>query len=539
MGFVTDLYPTEKTEDKMLRGFTIVISLLALALLCAPIAAQTDTHKPLPRDVAVDCSGNRTEGHIRAIDEDGTVHFADDRIADLSQIERIVFNTSNPLPPEAIRRALIYRLVDGTAFNAKLVAWSDDRVTLRTEFAGEIVVSADVLRGVECVLNFRLPREGRTDHDIVITAKEEIVCDVLPFKTEQDSYGKSLVCKIEYTVDGKTQSLPVRDVKGILFHNQDTLDPAEMPEGWYASVRLVNGDQFYGVLDGFAEGRLHLVTRCAGEVIFERRYLAEVAFSKRLGLDRANLLVCDQRTRQVFELDESLRTAWTYQMQGGSYPTFATHTPDDAFIIAYPNNLTMIKVDRNKKEIWRFTPNPRNPYIPLQAYGLANGNTVALFRDRTGRMTNLVELDDKGKEIRTLIGNGDIFYFEPIGDGRMIAFRNNTSSVVYLDRNGQPIKTAYKGSVNGLHALPGGGFAVLDIRKRQIISYSESGSQIGTIGSLDSSIRTFTVTPEGNILVYARDGGSAYKFLEYTPQGNKVSAMEADQQNLSPAYIGY
>ena len=521
----------------MLRGFTIVISLLALALLCTPIVAQ-DKPDTAPRDAVYDVSGGCHKGRIETIDEDGTVHFADGHTAAISEVACINFNTDHPLPAEALRRELIYRLVDGTAFTAKLAAWNGDRVVLRTEFAGDIVLDAKILRGVECSLGFHLPKEGRTDHDVIITAEEEIVCDVQPLKTEKDSYGKSLVCKIEYVVGGKTQSLPVGRIKGIVYRNRDPLDPAEIPEGWYANVRLINGDRFYGTLDGFADGKLRLVTRCAGMMAIERRYIAEVVFSKSLGSSTRNLLVCDFGRRKVVELDAAMQVVWSYTPPDGMMPNFATHANNGNIIIVCGNKRTVFEIDHQNNMVWKYDKQNTNYYY--WNHPLANGNYLQCRRNGRG-VADIVELDSQGQEIRAIAYKPSLsVFFDVIGDDQLVVYLSGQASIYFLDMQGNLIHEMRLKTYNAecVHAMPGGGFAILSFIKKQVIVFDAKRNPIGYVPVPTKDTKFFDVNDRGNIVFYepCADG---YWIKEYNIQGEKVAEWKIVRPDFTISYFGY
>ena len=522
----------------MLRVFTIAISLLALALLCAPITAQDDTVKPPPpkpvRDIVIDGSGNRFDGRITAIDEDGTVRFADGRIADLSQAARITFNVEDPLPAEALRRALVYRLVDGTAFNAQLVEWKGERVVLHTDFAGDIALDAKTLRGVECALDFHLPPEGRSDHDVIITANEEIVCDVLPLKLEKDSYDRSLVCKVEYVIDGKTQDMPIGRIKGVIYRNQDPCDPDKIPEGWYAHVYLVNGDRLCGVLDGFAEDKLRLVTRCAGVVEIERRYINEVVFSERLNFREHNLLLCDTKSRRIIELDHNMVEAWSYSLPGGHDPTFATTLPNGNIFVVCASRGTLLEISHTKTIVWQES----SLGYCFCARTTANGNVVVSWRSPNGA-NGLTEYTPDHKKVREISLSLIVTYFAVLPNGEIIAFLPQIQGVGLIDINGKMKRQkGIGGRPHYLCALPDGGFGILHAAMGKIEIYDAAWNQTKIVPVTHPETYTFAVNPDGNV-VYYEHNGNGYKIVEYTTKGELVSKKDIRNASLKIDFIGY
>ena len=520
-------HSTLRVRRKKMRQRMIPAFLCALLAVSATLRADDED---AVRDRLVSDGGDVLTGLIEKIDEDGTIYVRmqgseKPLTVSITQLSHIYFNVHKDLPPDIIKKAFVYTLIDGTRITGRVVEWADEKLTIFNEYGREIEFSLKNIRHIsissatfmrKTIGDLHMPWNTGSEDILVLNDGRQIKCELLPLVPVKSESGRMIVEKVEYKVGEETKSISITEVSGLVFPRKPPPRDKKPQEGWYALVSMPNYDRLPGVIDSMEDGKLRLITQYMGVVNINRSLIQIVTFSTLLSFHYGHTLICDHSSNRVVELDMQMNEVWFY---GVTTPKHATRLQNGNMLITGSSGV--IEVDHQKQIVWK----KERLSSPTCAIRLKNGNTLIAERDRR----RIIEVKPDGSIAGTYFDRQCYSqYIEELPNGNILVCDQGRGRVFEGTRDGKNtiVRQWTFSNPQCARALPDGKIAVLEQGRRRIVIMSGDGKHLSTISDINHWTLRFAITGEGNILVAVHPGNNQSvppRLREYSPEGKLIS----------------
>ena len=287
------------------------ITVLLLMLMIIAIGADVNAsaaEQAAPRDIITSTDGASVRGQILAISSDGRISIKaeDGAVAEMNllNVTRIILNAGREQPPVYLNGTVSLRLAAGSRITGKIKETSGETVVIENDYCTATVRLLGIT-GISFGTNRALPRIDGTSDAIVIIYQPalEVKCKVI-------SIGDN---KVKFKVGDTVHTALFEHVVGIAFARPDVPPGAREADGWYASVRMANGDRLAGTVEKMDGGALTLLTQYAGAVALKREAVERMSFSPTIAFSCGNLLISDAVGGRVVLFSDDGKELWEYR----------------------------------------------------------------------------------------------------------------------------------------------------------------------------------------------------------------------------------
>jgi hypothetical protein len=512
---------------------TIMFALMILAAFASPERAIGADAAPL--DAVISLDGATVRGRITRITADGrlTMRNADDSGAsemNLLRVKRIVLNPGRELQRDYFTGAVAFHLADGSRITGSIKEWRDDAVEVVNDYCSATIprraitsASIDVNRAV------MLPRSEGADDIIVVREKPDVrqKCKILSFSDSE----------VKFKIGDTTHTAPLNQVVGVAPGGSDMPPRKRDADGWYAAVRMANGDRLSGLVQKMDGAALTLLTRYAGAVALKREAVDRLDFSASSAFSYGGLLVSDPVGGRVAMFNDEGRILW--ESPGASCGSDATAL----------SNGQVLTVSDFADTVKRLAANGRA--INALDAGLKRLTSIALLDNgdclvAEGRGGALYRITPNGKIVAKFFENqvrADP-YIRTMVDGKVLLVDGkNRVSKWSLEEN-RMIWSFTVEDVRGAADLGGGRIAVLT--KNALLVVDEYGKEKWRLKADIPDFRRVGVciTHDGNILfpvtrqwVSEERRGKTTVILTYSPDGEKMREVPLEGEGFPVASL--
>ena len=286
-----------------ITGFLPTLMIIALSAGAAAAAAEQSP----PRDIITSTDGVSIRGQVLAISGDGRVSIqSESGVAEMNllAINRVILNAGREATPPYLNGTVRLRLADGSRITGKIREARGEIIVIENDYC----TAAVRLRGIASISfgpnRAALPRPGDASDIIVIVYQPDVTvkCRIISISDN----------RVHFKIGEAEHSALFDHVIAVAFARPDS-PPVREAEGWYASVRMTNGDLLAGTLEEMDGGALTLLTRYAGEVILKREAVERISFSPLSGFSCGDLLVSDPAGGRVVMFGGDGRQLWEYR----------------------------------------------------------------------------------------------------------------------------------------------------------------------------------------------------------------------------------
>jgi HEAT repeat protein len=226
------------------------------------------------------------------------------------------------------------------------------------------------------------------------------------------------------------------------------------------------------------------------------------------------------RNGKVVELDKDNKVKWEIDLEGNSYPYYASKSRHDRVLICEWQTAKVSERDLKGKALWSKQMNFNSR--PVGADRLPNGNTLIIGQN------SLIEVDRDGKDVKTIYtrpnSNQDIVTAGRHRDGTYTVLTQN-GTVYRLDSSGKELKNygigGYVGYSVGVkcHYLPNGGVVIPDYSRSKVREYDANGKQLTEISATYPT--SVTKMSNGNFSYLSRNNNT---LIEMNKEGKQISS---------------
>ena len=536
--------------------------LLAIGLIFS-IRASLDAIDPPPKptDSLQAIGEHKLYGEIHEITEDGEIrmkatfsssayHKSRSVSYNTGQIRYMCFNIrGKTLPQPELQPCPYFHLIDGSIVCMDNITWENDTLTIKTSYSTDIKVPKRFLQFVT-LANRKplLPPENTKGSDFILWdeptktgghIKSKIKCKILSIKRTLQAGREVNQFELDCLVNGKEQVIRGINFLYAAFNTENLAKVKKASKGFYAQVRMLNGNLLKGVLGKMKDGKIHLITQLMGEVVIDKAYVDEIYFTEKLTPDSEKLLICDSSNHKVMEfaleLGQEPKKVWTYTMPGNGKPKFATHTKKDNILIVDEQNGGVYEVNHKKEIVWQIAGLDK----PTCARRLPDGDTIISFRKAKPEMA-YGRFNAKGQRIASYHSGSKtlgIDFFSLFEDGQWIGVTDCNSCVTVctpkLDRT--VLKFA-GGSIHSVFQAHTSNYAM-----QKSISILVPGSLKG-MGIPTANRVPFGFDKFGHIMAIAqytgRENADIY-LRQYTQRSHMIGVWTIAKPDFKFNFIGY
>jgi len=496
-----------------------IILLMASALAIAALVpgARTFAADAATPDSIITTDGATVRGRVLGIAAAGTIKMEGGGVVSEVSIlaaKRVNLNAGREFPPDYVKVFITFHLADGSRITASIKEWRDEAVVVENGYCSATIARRAIVSIAFGPFQFMpLPRNEGPDDVIVIADRPDVKvkCKIL---SVSDSEARFKIGETEH-------SAPLFYVVAVAPAAPDA-PPRPDAGGWYASVRMANGDHLVGAVEGMDEDSLRLVTRHAGAIAVKRAAVNGMNFSTSALFSAGEFLVTDPSGGRVALFSSDGAMIWQYN--GACAGSDAAALPDGTFLIVSDFADSIKLLTPNGKEAR--TVKPALKRIETVAL-LENGNYLAA----EGTGGRLVEITPEGHFAREFFNGqiqaGPVVRAMPGGEVLLVDGTNRVSRWSLAEK-----KLTWSITVEGvLGAADMGQGEVAVAAKDALILFDKDGKEKWRVQAQYPKYRRvgICVTADGTIVIpvtrwWMDEQGKGYKtcLAEYSPDGRKL-----------------
>ena len=480
----------------------IVFSLISISLLVLgylPIHSQSDS-KGSSGDTVVFSKGGSIAGKLVSISKDGFVEMVDkdgSRVTTLLDgISRITLGDN--IVSSSQKNASKIRLTSGGIMYGIIKSFNKDRFEIAIDGDWVISTAKHNIKYVILSQSADISKLKDEKKDVIITA------DGIEYGTLKKLDATAAIIEI----NGEAKEIKKDSLLAISIYSEKV--NVRVTGGWFAKIKLKDGNWFVGDIDTFNGKELHLYSSIFGRVKLSKDRVNYIVLVTHPTLSLGNIIICE--SNRVRELDIDKKEIWSFS-NNISTPLSATKLESGNVLICNSGYSQVIEVNQKGEIVWQYNSN-----YPYDAVRLENGNT--LVSEYYGN--RVVEIDSKGAVAKTIYNINYPTSVQRLENGNTLICSHN-SKLIEVDKDGKVVWEPKLANIRPSRAvrLENGNTLITDMSNRNIVEMDRDSKTIWQYRSANpyDAIRL----DNGNTLIADY---SSNKVIEIDSSGNVVGEIK-------------